>query len=80
MTVLLSNFYTHALWALFLANNTARGVNQALSLQDTLQEFWNANQAANVPPSELPAATLQNLYELAHSDDADALASAKTQL
>ena len=80
MTVLLSHFYTHALWALFLANNTARGVNQAISLQDTLQELWNANVAANVPESELPAATLQNLYELAHSDDADALESVKATL
>lgn len=80
METLLKNHYTHALWNLFLANNTARSVNQQLSLQDTLQEFWTTNQNANVPAKDLPAATLQNLYELAHSDDEDALTSVKAGL
>ena len=80
METLLTNFYTHALWSLFLANSNANGVEVTQSLQFTLNEFWNGNVNANVPAEDLPSATLQNLYELAHGDDAGALASIKSTL
>ncbi len=80
MKTLLSNFYTYALWNLFLANNSARGVNQKLSLQDQLQEFWDANENAGVPEEELSGKTLENLYELATSDLQDAMDSVKSSI
>lgn len=80
MKKLLNHHYTHALWLLFLANSSARGVAITTSLEATLQEFWEANQAAQVPEEQLPAATLQNLAELAHADDADALNIVKETL
>ncbi len=80
MEALLKNHYTHALWALFLSNCWARGVEVATSLEAQLQEFWDGNVNANVPAKDLPAATMQNLYELAHADDADALVAVKAGL
>lgn len=80
MKKLLSNFYTHALFHLYLSNSAARGVTVSQSLESILADFWEGNVSANVPEEELPAKTLENLYELASSDMSDALVSAKSML
>jgi len=86
MEKLLLNTYVHSLWTLFVQNNTALGIdilNGSSSekvMKDTITELWNANANANVLLGELPAATLQNLYELATSQSEEALAHVKSIL
>jgi hypothetical protein len=80
MQKVLLNTYAQMLWSLFVANNEANGVDLSVTFKQQVTEFWNQNVSANVPASELPAATLQNLYELAHGDDENALASVKSIL
>ena len=80
MEKLLLSTYVHTLWALFVVNNTALGIEVTDSLQSTLTELWTANANANVPLNELPSATLQNLYELATSQNEDALNQVKAIL
>lgn len=80
MNNLLTHHYTHALWALFLANAAARGTEVTQSLQGQLREFWQANEQAQVAEKDIPAAVLTNLYELAHADDADALQAVSSTL
>ena len=86
MEKLLTNTYVQTLWTLFVQNSIVLGVDIIGSLpsekvlRDTLLAFWQANIDANVPANDLPAATLDNLYELVSSQSADALAAVKSIL
>ncbi|MFZ7106585.1 MAG: hypothetical protein ACO1HP_07485 [Bacteroidota bacterium] len=86
MKKLLLSTYVQTLWALFIQNNTALGIDilngtpNEKAMKDTITELWIANENAGVLEKDLPAATLQNLYELAHGDDADALVSIQSTL
>lgn len=86
MEKLLLSTYVHALWTFFVQNNTALGIDilngtpNEKVMKDTITELWTANANANVPLNELPAATLQNLYELATSQSEDALTHVKAIL
>lgn len=86
MEKLLTNTYVQSLWTLFVQNNIVLGVDILGSLpsekvlRDTILAFWQANIDANVPANDLPAATLDNLYQLVMSQSEDALSAVKSML
>jgi len=80
MEKLLLSTYVQTLWALFVVNNTALGIEVTDTLTSTLTGLWQANADAGVSVKDLPAATLQNLYELVTSQNEDALNQVKAIL
>ena len=86
MEKLLLNTYVRSLWALFVQNNTALGIDilngssNEKAMKDTITELWNAKENSNVTLSELPAGKLKKLYELATSQSEEALAHVKSIL